>query len=96
MVRSAQDPAAAAAVIDAEGLAQLISTLIARGYRVVGPALSDNAIELAELTSADDLPRGWGVDVGPGRYRLSRRDDDALFGHTAGPQSWKQYLHPPR
>jgi len=84
------------AVIDATGLQQLVSALIARGYRVVGPTLSDNAIVLAELTSADDLPQGWGVDVAPGRYRLRRRDDDALFGHSAGPQSWKQFLHPPR
>lgn len=86
----------ASAVIDATGLQQLVSTLIERGYRVVGPTLSDNAIVLAELTSADDLPQGWGVDVAPGRYRLRRRDDDALFGHSAGPQSWKQFLHPPR
>ena len=84
------------AVIDAAGLQQLVSTLIDRGYRVVGPTLSDNAIVLAELTSADDLPQGWGVDVGPGHYRLRKRDDDALFGHSAGPQSWKQFLHPPR
>jgi len=83
-------------VIDAAGLQALVSTLIDRGYRVVGPKLSDNAIVLAELTSADELPRGWGVDVGPGHYRLRRRDDDALFGHSAGPQSWKQFLHPPR
>ena len=83
-------------VIDTAGLQQLVSTLIDRGYRVVGPTLSDNAIVLAELQSADDLPRGWGVDVGPGHYRLRRRDDDALFGHSAGPQSWKQFLHPPR
>lgn len=96
MVRGSQNPEAMPAVIDAEGLAQLVSRLIARGYRVIGPTLSDNAIELGELTSADDLPRGWGVDVAPGRYRLRRRDDDALFGHSAGPQSWKQFLHPPR
>lgn len=84
------------AVIDAAGLQGLVSTLIDRRYRVVGPTLSGNAIELAELTSAEDLPQGWGVEVGPGRYRLRRRDDDALFGHSAGPQSWKQFLHPPR
>ena len=84
------------AVIDATGLQRLVSTLIDRGYRVVGPTVSDNAIVLAELSSADDLPQGWGVDVGPGHYRLRRRDDDALFGHSAGPQSWKQFLHPPR
>src|ERR1700730_18437945 len=83
-------------VIDSAGLQQLVSTLLNRGYRVVGPTLSDNAIVLAELQSADDLPKGWGVDVGPGHYRLRRRDDDALFGHSAGPQSWKQFLHPPR
>ncbi|KAA8964672.1 MAG: 4Fe-4S ferredoxin [Mycobacterium sp.] len=74
----------------------MIAVLIERGYRVVGPTLSDNAIVLGELTGAGDLPRGWGVDAGPGRYRLRRRDDDALFGHSAGPQSWKQFLHPPR
>ncbi|HJT93126.1 MAG TPA: 4Fe-4S dicluster domain-containing protein [Mycobacterium sp.] len=84
------------AVIDATGLRLLVSALIDRGYRVVGPTLSDNSIVLSELKSADDLPRGWGVDVGPGHYRLRRRDDDALFGHSAGPQSWKQFLHPPR
>ncbi|WP_123024092.1 4Fe-4S dicluster domain-containing protein [Mycolicibacterium stellerae] len=84
------------AVIDAAGLGELVSVLIDRGYRVVGPTKSDNAIVLAELDSADDLPSGWGVDVGPGHYRLRRRDDDAVFGHSAGPQSWKQFLHPPR
>lgn len=83
-------------VIDTEGVHQLVSTLIDRGYRVIGPTLSDNAIVLAELTSANDLPKGWGVEVGPGLYRLRRRDDEALFGHSAGPQSWKQFLHPPR
>ena len=84
------------AVIDAAGLQQAVSTLIDRGYSVVGPTLSDNAMVLAELTAADDLPQGWGVDVGPGHYRLRERDGDALFGHSAGPQSWKQFLHPPR
>ena len=59
-------------VIDAAGLQQLVSALLDRGYRVVGPTLSDNAIVLAELQCADDLPKGWGVDVGPGLYRLRR------------------------
>lgn len=80
----------------AEGLARLIDVLIARGYRVVAPTLRDGAIGLAEVRSAGDLPRGWGVDVGPGRYRLRPRGDAALFGHSAGPQSWKEFLHPPR
>lgn len=83
-------------VLGGAGLRGLVDELRARGYRVVGPTLRDNAIVLAELDSADDLPHGWGVDVGPGTYRLRRRDDAAAFGHSAGPQSWKQFLHPPR
>ena len=71
------------AVIDAAGLQQLVSTLIDRGYSVVGPTLSVNAIVLAELTSADDLPKGWDVDVGPGHYRVRRRDDSAFFGRSS-------------
>ncbi|WP_077100086.1 4Fe-4S dicluster domain-containing protein [Mycobacterium terramassiliense] len=85
-----------AASLNAAGLHRLVEVLIERGYRVVGPTLRDNAIVLAELESADDLPRGWGVDVSPGQYRVRRRDDGAAFGHSAGPQSWKQFLHPPR
>src|SRR6516165_417294 len=84
------------ALFDAAALQRLVEVLIERGYRVIGPTLRDNAIVLAELESAGDLPRGWGVEVGPGHYRVRRRDDDAAFGHSAGPQSWKQFLHPPR
>src|SRR5689334_2440715 len=84
------------AVIDAAGLRQLVATLIHRGFRVIGPTLSDNAIVLAELASADELPVGWGVDVAPGHYRVRRREDAAAFGHSAGPQSWKEFLHPRR
>ncbi len=78
------------------GLQRLIDVLIARGYQVIGPTLSDNAIELAPLASIDDLPRGWGVQTGPGHYRVRPRGDGARFGHSAGPQSWKQFVHPPR
>ena len=84
------------AVLDRSGLDALVEGADRPGYRVVGPTLRDNAIVLAELDSADELPAGWGVDTAPGRYRLRRRDDAAVFGHSAGPQSWKQFLHPPR
>ena len=78
------------------GLDRLVEALIADGYRVIGPTVRDNAIVLAELDSAAELPAGWGVDSGPGYYRLRRRDDEAVFAHSAGSQSWKQFLHPPR
>src|SRR2546423_10610684 len=77
-------------------LGPLVRALTAEGYRVVGPTVRDGAIVLAELDSADALPYGWGVSTGPGSYRLRPREDRAAFGHAAGPQSWKAFLHPPR
>ncbi len=77
-------------------LNELVSVLIRNGYRVIGPTLRDSEIVLDELVSGDQLPSGWGVDSGPGRYRLHRRSDAAVFGHSAGSQSWKQFLHPSR
>ena len=52
-------------MLDTAGLRGLVVALIDRGYRVVGPVLRDNAIVLAELASADELPYGWGVDTAP-------------------------------
>ena len=83
-------------LIDVEGLGDLYRALVDQGYRVVGPTVRDGAIVLAELSSAEELPFGWGVRLEPGGYRLRRRDDTAAFGHVAGPQSWKRFLHPPR
>src|SRR6266516_1150053 len=74
-----------AAVLDRAGL-----------DRLVGPTVRNDAIVLAELDSGAQLPAGWGVESAPGRYRLHRRDDAAVFAHSAGAQSWKQFLHPPK
>src|SRR5690242_7771914 len=76
------------------GLDELIAVLQDAGYRVVGPTVRDDAVVLAELASGTDLPAGWSVDSAPGRYRLRRRSDAAVFAHSAGAQSWKQFLHP--
>ncbi|GAA4553321.1 4Fe-4S dicluster domain-containing protein [Amycolatopsis samaneae] len=83
-------------VLDRAGLDALIQALTGAGYRVIGPTVRDDAIVLDELSMGAQLPAGWGVTTGPGHYRLRRRDDAAVFGHSAGPQSWKRYLHPPR
>jgi len=83
-------------VLDLGGLDALIRVLRDDGRVVVGPVLRDAAITLAELGSAADLPSGWGVETGPGHYRVREREDAAVFGHSAGPQSWKRFLHPPR
>ena len=83
-------------LIDTRGLEDLYDALVEEGYRVIGPTVQDDAIVLRELSSAQELPFGWGVRLQPGGYRLRRRDDTAAFGHSAGPQSWKRFLHPPR
>ena len=83
-------------LIDFDGLGALVQALVDDGYQVIGPAVQDGAIVLSELSSAAELPSGWGVRLEPGGYQLRRRDDTAAFGHAAGPQSWKRFLHPPR
>jgi ferredoxin len=77
-------------------LEPLVATLRDEGYRVIGPTVRDNAIVLAEIESAAALPYGWGVTLEPGGYRLRRRADQAAFANSAGPQSWKSFLHPAR
>lgn len=80
--------------IDCDGLQAIIDALRARGYRVLGPTLREEAIVVGELRSIDDLPRGVGDDQEPGRYRTHRRDDAALFGFAAAAQSPKSVLFP--
>ncbi|KIE26720.1 4Fe-4S ferredoxin [Streptomyces sp. MUSC 125] len=89
-------PASEGSVMGKEGMAALVDVLIGRGFTVVGPTVRDGAIVLEELASADQLPYGWGVELEAGRYRLRERSDGAAFANAAGPQSWKQFLHPPR
>lgn len=82
--------------LPAAGLADLHAALTAAGYQVIGPQAAGTAITIGPLASAADLPFGVGVEVRPGGYRLRQRPDRAAFGHSAGPGSWKQFLHPPR
>jgi ferredoxin len=77
-------------------LEPLVERLRADGYVVVGPTVAGDAIVLAEIAHAGELPHGWSVQTGPGVYRTVRRSDRAAFAHSAGPQSWKRFLHPPR
>ena len=83
------------AAITIDGLEALIGALAERGYKVLGPTVRDGAILYDEIDGVADLPRGWTDRQEAGRYRLERRDDDALFGFAHGPQSWKRTLHPP-
>jgi len=74
---------------------QILDGLHARGYSTIAPKVEEGAIVYGEVATVDDLPIGWTDDQGGGFYRLERRADDALFGYTVGPHSWKRYFSPP-
>jgi ferredoxin len=78
-----------------DALQSLLDALVSRGYVVIGPTINQEAIVYDRITSVDDLPRGWTDVQEPGKYRLARREDDALFGYVVGPHSWKRFLFPP-
>ncbi|MGE5546191.1 MAG: 4Fe-4S dicluster domain-containing protein [Solirubrobacterales bacterium] len=83
-------------VLGREGVDGLIAALRARGFRVIGPRVRDDAVVYDDIEAAGDLPAGWGDEQKGGHYRLRRRDDQALFGYTSAPQSWKRFLYPPK
>ena len=76
-------------------LQQLFDVLHARGYLTIGPRIESGVIIYGELGCVEELPIGWKDVQEGGTYRLDRRHDDALFGYTVGPQSWKRFLSPP-
>ena len=84
-----------ASILQAGDLDSLFGALRDRGYRVVGPTVRDGAIVYADIATASALPAGWTDEQAPAKYRLARRDDEALFGYAVGPHSWKAELLPP-
>jgi sulfhydrogenase subunit beta (sulfur reductase) len=86
----------ASAVLDLDGLDSLLGELAAGGRSVIGPTVRDGAIVLDAIDGVADLPAGWTDEQDAGRYRLHRRDDDALFAWAVGAHSWRQFLFPPR
>lgn len=70
-------------------LADLLEALRSDGYDLLGPTLRDGAIVYGELSSEADLPVGYTDSQSPGRYRVEKRSDSAVFGYAVGPQSWK-------
>ena len=86
----------ATVTVERSDLDALLGSIAQQGYQVLGPTVHDGAIVYREVRSAADLPIGWGDEQDGGTYRLRRREDEAVFGYAVGPQSWKQFLHPPR
>jgi sulfhydrogenase subunit beta (sulfur reductase) len=73
-----------------------LRSLVDAGYELIGPTVRDGAIVLDRIDGAVDLPAGIGEEQGPGTYRLTRREDERLFGWAHGPDAGKRYLFPPR
>ncbi len=67
------------AVLDLEGLSELLGTLRERGYDLIGPTVRDAAVVLDEIRTVDDLPVGWTDEQVGGIYRLQRREDAEHF-----------------
>ena len=72
----------------------LVDALLRRKYDVVGPVIRDGAIIYDRILSGSELPHGWTDEQQAGKYQLKRRNDQALFGYTVGPHSWKKFLFP--
>jgi sulfhydrogenase subunit beta (sulfur reductase) len=83
-------------ILERKDLQGLFDTLTRNGYRIIGPHLQDSTIVYDDLRSVDDLPASWTDEQDGGHYRLKKRGDGSLFGYNVGPQSWKQFLFPPR
>lgn len=76
-------------------LGELLSWLGARGYDVIGPTLREGAIVCDSIHSDAELPIGLTDAQEPGRYRVERRQDQAVFGFAVGPGSFKRQFHVP-
>jgi sulfhydrogenase subunit beta (sulfur reductase) len=81
-------------VLPSSAMEELVACLVRRGFTVVGPRVRDGAIVYERIASASELPAGWTDEQDGGSYRLTRRDDEALFGFNVGPNSWKSHLFP--
>ena len=81
-------------IVERHDLDFLLQELSRQEYEVVGPTISRDAIIYDRVSSASDLPVGWTDEQDAGRYRLTKRNDQAVFGYTVGPNSWKRYLFP--
>jgi len=82
--------------ITPSGFETLFEVLKKQGYQLVGPTRQNEAIVYDTLEIVSDLPAGWTEEQEAGTYRLKRRDDEAFFGYTVGPHSWKKFLFPSR
>lgn len=73
-------------------LAPLVELLQSLEFDVIGPVAQNGAIMYEEISSVEDLPRGYTDEQEGGHYRLKRTGDDSFFSYVVGPDSWKRFL----
>lgn len=81
-------------ILERDHFQKVLDVLTEKGYQIIGPTLGEGSIIYSKLNSVSDLPVGWTDEQEGGMYRLRKREDNALFGYTVGPHSWKNYLFP--
>jgi Fe-S-cluster-containing hydrogenase component 2 len=79
-------------VLEASDLDLLVQRLRQNGLEVIAPVYRNQCIVLDEISSARELPVGWGDEQEGGTYRVKRRPENTYFGFNSPPHSWKQYL----
>jgi ferredoxin len=82
--------------MEARALGRLMRVLQDEGYEVHGPTLRDKAIVYDVVSDVGQLPQGWTEEQDSGTYRIKKREDDAYFGFTVGPHTWKSHFLPAR
>ncbi len=82
--------------LDRTHLNSLLKLLEQEGYQTYGPVRGEHAMEWAPVGDVESLPEGWTAVQGKAHYRLEHRGDHSLFNYSAGPESLKKFLHPPR
>src|SRR5689334_12112090 len=83
------------AVIEWNGVVELVSILLDDGFQVVGPTNRNGAISFAPVRSANELASGFHDEHAPGVYRLSEDESQPPFRYMPGPSSLKTFLRAP-
>jgi sulfhydrogenase subunit beta (sulfur reductase) len=75
---------------------QLLSNLAGAGFETIGPLVKNETIVYGRISRLIDLPQGYRSEQAGGHYRLIKTNQDRYFDITPGPNTWKQFLFPPR
>jgi formate hydrogenlyase subunit 6/NADH:ubiquinone oxidoreductase subunit I len=93
---AAQLPIGCLVRIDKPALQAVLDKLLALGYRVVGPTVSESAVVYTDLRSIQQMPIGYIDEQEAGKYRLVKTSSTNYFDYVVGPHSLKNFLFPPK